>query len=131
MINRLAGKKVYIAGKVTGQEEIAKKRFGDAEKAINNFSPTSSVMNPTILPLGFKHNDYLRICIEMLKSCDVMIVLPNWQPSVGVQMELDVALAEDIDIYFLGDLLSEKDLLFSNDDCDTTDIYRAMHRLCR
>ena len=82
-------KKLYISGKITGVENY-KELFDEAEKYYTGLG--YAVMNPAILPEGFEWDDYMFICLEMLKPCDVLALLDGWQNSPGAKRELKLAL---------------------------------------
>ena len=80
--------KVYIAGKITGNPDY-KQQFAEAEKKLREKGHTT--MNPAILPDGFEHQEYMRICYSMIDVCDAVYFLSNWQDSIGAKMERDYA----------------------------------------
>ena len=83
-------KKVYIAGKITGQENF-KEIF---KKAENQFIKQGfRVMNPAVLRSGFDYEDYMKICFSMIDVCDGVHFLGNWQDSEGAKREYNYALA--------------------------------------
>ena len=81
--------KVYIAGKITGNDHY-REEFAAAEEKLRalGFIP----INPAILPDGLDSRDYMRICLAMLDSADAIALLPTWIHSGGAKIEL--ALAE-------------------------------------
>ena len=85
-------KKLYISGKITGVENY-KELFDEAEKYYTGLGYI--VMNPAILPEGFEWDDYMPICLEMLKPCDVFALLEGWQNSPGAKCELKLALEDN------------------------------------
>lgn len=77
-------KKVYLAGKITGdpdyrekfqrvQEELEKKRY--------------IVLNPAVLPAGMSNEEYMTICFAMLSVADMLVLLPDWKDSPGARLE--------------------------------------------
>jgi hypothetical protein len=82
-------KKVYIAGKITGDEGY-KAKFKKAEFLIK--AQGHAVMNPSILPYGFAYEDYMTICSAMLKICNVIYMLPDWEDSPGACEEHEAAV---------------------------------------
>lgn len=82
-------KRVFISGKITGQEESYKEKFEVAKVYLQGRGHT--VMNPAILPLGFEHQDYLEICYKMIDACDAVVFLHDWDDSKGAKMEYDYA----------------------------------------
>ena len=82
--NRGKRMKIYIAGKITGDNEY-KKKFYDAECALIDKGHT--VMNPAILPAGFEWGEYMAICLQMQSVCDGTLFLPDWKDSQGARLE--------------------------------------------
>jgi hypothetical protein len=80
--------KVYIAGKITGDFGY-KERFAEAERLLR--SQGHITMNPAVLPLGFEHYEYMRICYSMIDVCEGIYFLNNWMDSKGAVMEHEYA----------------------------------------
>jgi len=77
-------KKVYIAGKITGEpryKEIFAKE-ADRQRAAGNI-----VLNPAELPEDMKPADYMRICLAMIDVADEVVFLPNFFGSRGATIE--------------------------------------------
>ena len=77
-------KKVYIAGKITGDPEYRekfrwKKTLLEAEGHI--------VLNPAELPVGMEPKDYMRICFSMMEVADEVHFLQDWRLSKGATLE--------------------------------------------
>jgi hypothetical protein len=77
-------KKAYIAGKITGDKDYRKK-FEAAALFLK--SSGYVVLNPAVLPEGMSRADYMRICIAMIDSADVVGFLPGWTDSDGARLE--------------------------------------------
>ena len=81
--------KIYIAGKITNNPNY-KAQFAEAEKALKEQGHVT--MNPSVLPDGFEHHEYMWICYRMIDVCDAVYLLNNWKDSAGALMEYDYAL---------------------------------------
>ena len=90
--------KVYIAGKITGNENY-RAEFSDAEKKLRALGHIA--LNPAVLPEGMKQEDYMRICLAMLDSADAIALLPSWTSSGGAMIELNLAQYIGKQIMFL------------------------------
>lgn len=78
-------RKVYIAGKITGDPNYREK----FQWAGNHFRECGDiVLNPASLPEGMSRADYMRICFAMMESADIVAVLPNYQDSLGARVEI-------------------------------------------
>lgn len=76
--------KVYIAGKITGDPDYLKK-FQWAQEDLEGQGFT--VLNPAELPEGMSPADYMRICMAMMDSADLVAFLPDYEQSRGAQLE--------------------------------------------
>lgn len=60
---------------------------------------------------------YVKLDIQILKKCDVLMVIPEWRKSKGVRKEIKIANDNCIPIYFvksefiINDMISKFDLL--------------------
>lgn len=79
--------KIYIAGKITGDENY-KEKFARAEKTIKELVPDAVVLNPATLPERMTRADYMRICFAMIESCDNVVYLSDSAESDGAKLEL-------------------------------------------
>jgi hypothetical protein len=90
-------KTIYIAGKVTGlQPELTALKFKTAQHQLE--STGFDVVNPIEL-INNPNEDWevaMNKCIEALKLCDAIVLLPCWQDSKGACIEQK--LAEDLEI---------------------------------
>ena len=89
--------KVYLAGKITGDDNY-KEKFKEVETML--IDQDCKVMNPAILPEGFNHDEYLHICFAMIEVCDTVMFLDDWEDSPGAKAEHDLAKLLDKKIIY-------------------------------
>jgi hypothetical protein len=93
-------KKIYIAGKVTG-EPIAECtiKFGTAQKQIEALG--FEAINPLELVGDFRTpwDAAMRICIKALMDCDAVVLLPDWANSKGAMFEHEIAQTLEMPIF--------------------------------
>jgi len=82
---------VYIAGPMTGIKNFNREAFNQASDYIH-IETGCIVLNPAVLPLGLKHDQYMEICLPMVNISDVIVLLPGWEGSKGANAELDYAI---------------------------------------
>lgn len=91
--------KVYIAGKITGDDyNKVTEKFLAADSQLS--AAGHLVMRPTCLPLGFSHKDYMHICYAMIDVCDAAYFLNDWKMSKGARMEHQYAKKNHKVIYY-------------------------------
>ena len=76
--------KIYIAGKITGDNEYRAK-FQEATSTMEALGHV--VLNPAILPAGLEEWDYMQITLAMLNAADLAVFLPDYQESAGAMIE--------------------------------------------
>ena len=107
----LKGKKVYISGKITGENGYIY-RFAEAEHKLTKLG--ADAVNPARvnaeLPRDTDYRQYMRMCLVMLFDCDAILLLDNWKDSPGATAELYMARALGMDVYFDGREAIEEDL---------------------
>ena len=84
-------KRIYIAGKVTGENELkCKQKFFIAE--IGLIDRDVFVVNPTkIIKAETDWVASMKICISLLLTCDTLYCLPDWKESRGATLEHQIA----------------------------------------
>lgn len=82
---------VYIAGKITGDNNY-KKKFDRAEKKLRNIG--IKVLNPTVIPDDLDYEQYFPICFGMIDIADRVLVIDGKDTSEGVQREIAYAKAK-------------------------------------
>ena len=78
--------KIYIAGKITGEENY-KQKFATVQKELE--AEGNIVLNPALLPQGMENKDYMRICLAMIETADMVHFLPDSYESNGASLERD------------------------------------------
>ncbi|SFE13188.1 protein of unknown function [Peptostreptococcaceae bacterium pGA-8] len=84
---------IYISGKITGCENY-KQKFGEAKQKLQNQYPGAKIINPSKikLPDVCDWEDYMHICLHLLKKADTIYMLDNWLDSPGACIEYACAL---------------------------------------
>lgn len=92
--------KIYLSGKITGEETQAHKTFAEKETELK--AKGFNVINPMTLP--HKHDktwkSYMRDCIKALCDCDAILMLPGWENSKGAIIEHDVSIRLEITVFY-------------------------------
>lgn len=76
--------KIYIAGKITGDEGYREK-FRRAAATVSGMGCIP--LNPAEQPEGMTAQDYMRVCFAMIDIADVVLFLPDWRSSPGAMLE--------------------------------------------
>lgn len=97
--------RIYLSGPITGVPGY-KKRFKKLGARIAAAYPLDSIVNPgklaDVFPEG-THDEYMVICLQMLDMCDMVMMLPGWENSVGATEEHDFAVrAGKVVVYLHG-----------------------------
>ena len=77
---------VCLSGPITGVADY-RQRFDMEARKLTDQGYT--VLNPAILPEGMSKAAYMRICMAMIESADVVAFMPGWQNSAGARIEAD------------------------------------------
>ena len=102
--------KIYIAGKITGDEGYREK-FGFASERVREHGHIA--LDPSTLPEGMEPSDYMNICHAMINAADLVVFLPDTFESAGAQLELDYCLYTNKMIFQL-DALSAINKVFDS-----------------
>lgn len=98
--NHTVDKTAYISGKITGLDpKAAQKHFDKAYKKLAKEG--YRVINPVNLTKSFPngtHEEYLAICLFMMRFANVVYFLNNWQDSPGSKAEMEYARDNDMKI---------------------------------
>lgn len=90
-------KRVYISGGITGIDnffEIFREKQEQIES--NGYEVINPALLGNIMPSSSTWQEYMDICIPLLKMCDYIVMLENWEKSKGATEELKFALSNGI-----------------------------------
>lgn len=97
--------KVFLSGPISSRMETYKAEFDDAARIVSEAGHLP--LNPATLPIGMENRDYMRICLAMLDSADLLLQLPGWGESTGAIAEHNVAMKTGIESLTLEDFIRE------------------------
>lgn len=87
---------VYLSGPITGTEDF-KDRFEFGEiKVYQKFGDNARAINPVKiaeqLPESITYDEIMQICFDTIRACDVLLLMPGWQKSMGCNQEYGYAI---------------------------------------
>lgn len=80
--------KIYIAGKIYDNRNY-KLEFANLAAWIHLWYPSAIILNPATLPEGMTTADYMRICLAMIDSADLVVFGVTAKDSKGAKLEKD------------------------------------------
>ena len=98
---RKVSKKMYISGPITGYHIEERRRVFDRieeqfkEKGYNVFNPMNNNLKPDT-----EHWEYMKYDLRNLLSCDCVFFMKGFEKSQGCMVELQVATACNLEIFF-------------------------------
>ena len=95
--------KVFLSGPISSRLETYKAEFDDAARIVSEAGHLP--LNPATLPIGMENRDYMRICLAMLDSADLLLQLPGWGKSAGAIAERTVAMKTGVESLTLEDFI--------------------------
>lgn len=94
-------KRIYISGAITGATDYME-RFAEAEKSLKEAG--YEVVNPAKvnaqMPKSTSYEDYMKMSLCMLETCDYIYMLRGWQNSKGANMEFKQANKLGMHIFY-------------------------------
>ena len=97
--------KVFLSGPISSRMETYKAEFDDAARIVSEAGHLP--LNTATLPIGMENRDYMRICLAMLDSADLLHQLPGWGKSAGAIAERTVAMKTGVESLTLEDFIRE------------------------
>lgn len=85
---------IYLSGPITGTPQNNYPEFKKVEERMNAVGLKVLVPHDFFEGMDtseFKHNDYMRICIEKMMKATLIVTLKGWEDSVGCKMEINIA----------------------------------------
>lgn len=77
---------VYLSGPISEVEHY-REPFEEADDILHSLGVV--VLNPARLPHGMTRADYMRLCLQMIDTADVVLLLEGWDRSDGATLERD------------------------------------------
>jgi hypothetical protein len=97
--------RVYISGGITGVSNF-KELFKNKQIELEGLG--YETVNPAeldyVMPKTATWQEYMSICIPLLKMCDYIVMLENWEKSKGATAELEFANKNGILVLHLNDI---------------------------
>lgn len=95
--------KVYIAGPMTGHENLNRDAFEQAAEELNMMGYSEDdIVNPASFPFT-EAGDYsviINLCLGALRECDAIYMLSGWEKSTGACIEYGYARAKGMRIMY-------------------------------
>lgn len=81
---------IYISGPITGRSQAeCEMKFNRAEREIN--AKGHDAINPwkigKLLPVTFDHEDYMKVDMAIIRRCDAVYFMDDWELSKGCRAE--------------------------------------------
>lgn len=105
--------KIYISGKITGDDNALEK-FENAAEKIKAIYPSAEIINPfDVSPIceGKRWINYMIDDIKALDECTHIYLLKDWRESKGARIEQNFAYEQGIEI------IHESNLVFDVNEC--------------
>lgn len=91
--------KIYISGKITGTTDYIQ-RFDRAEKVLSKYIVVNPAKVNTQLPIETTWEEYMQMSMTMLKMCNAIYMLKDWEDSNGAILEYNYAIENNYKIIF-------------------------------
>lgn len=91
---------VYISGPMTGLPDANRAAFDAAEQYLCK-TYKCRVLNPAHMPDGLNYRQYMAHALQLLAHATVIVLLPGFEESLGVKVELNIADRDKVPILLL------------------------------
>jgi hypothetical protein len=81
--------KIFISGRISGTNDYME-RFAHAEEFLKNQNSNNIVINPTKVTATLPHSsweEYMDVTLPLLKQCNTVYMLRDWEYSYGARIE--------------------------------------------
>ena len=91
--------RIYISGPMTGKPDLNEPLFRQTEERLRELG--HEVFNPCDLPKAFSYRDAMMLDLAWIcKRADAVLALPQWFESPGAKVEIALAEAIGIEVFF-------------------------------
>jgi hypothetical protein len=104
VLDKIKGKIVYLSYPMTGIKNY-NKEYGELMYDIIKSAGARVILNPSILPAGLEHHQYMTIDLAMVEISDVLIMGEGWPDSSGCCQEFVKANDCNVDTVRFQDVL--------------------------
>lgn len=91
---------IYLSGPITGVADY-KANFAEVEESLRR-DGLENIVNPAnldvLIPNG-EYEDYMRICLELVDMCEIVVAIPGWRESKGANREVGFAIGANKKVF--------------------------------
>jgi hypothetical protein len=95
-------KRIYISGPMSDISDLNRKAFEDMASRLRGLNFLPLIPHDNGLPITATYNAHLVRDIEIMLTCDAVVVLEGWQHSKGASIEAFTADQMGIKVFFEG-----------------------------